>query len=163
MIYKYEYITPDKFDDIILLSDGEYLTGLLFTSEAPKDNYEIKELSIFLETKKYLDIYFSGKIPDFTPKYKIDNLTPFQKEVLSITKTIPFGKVLTYKNIADEIAHNRKGKMSSQAVGGALHVNPICIIIPCHRVIGTNNKLIGYGGGINNKKELLIHEGSYNE
>ena len=163
MIYKYEYTTPDKFDDIILLSDGEYLTGLLFTSEVPKGNYEIKELPIFLETKKYLDIYFSGKNPDFTPKYKIDNLNPFQKEVLSITKTIPFGKVLTYKNIADKIAHNRKGKMSSQAVGGALHVNPICIIIPCHRVIGTNNKLIGYGGGINNKKELLIHEGNYNE
>ena len=69
---------------------------------------------------------------------------------------ISYGKVVTYNDIAIEIA-NKRGikKMSAQAVGGAVGSNPICIIIPCHRVVGTNNKIIGYGGGIKNKIELL--------
>ena len=70
--------------------------------------------------------------------------------------TITFGKVLTYNDIAEIIAKHRKiDKMSAQAVGGAVGWNPICIIIPCHRVVGTNGSLTGYGGGINNKVSLL--------
>ena len=75
--------------------------------------------------------------------------------------TIPFGKILTYNDIAEIIAKRRKiNKMSAQAVGGAVGWNPICIIIPCHRVVGTNGSLIGYGGGINNKVSLLKLEGN---
>ena len=115
--------------------------------------------SIFKKTSKWLDVYFKGNVPDFTPKYKIENLTPFRKEVIDIINEIPFGKTLTYNDIAKIIAKKRGiEKMSSQAVGGAVGWNPICIIIPCHRVVGTNGSLTGYGGGIKNKVALLTLE-----
>ena len=121
-------------------------------------------MPIFDETKKWLDIYFSGKNPDFTPKYKIENLTPFRKQVIGIMNEIPYGKTITYNDIAKEIAKS-KGieRMSAQAVGGAVGWNPICIIIPCHRVIGSDGSLTGYGGGINNKIKLLEIERQRNE
>ena len=163
MIYKYIYETPKDFSNIIMNSDGEFLTGLWF--EYSKDstkhisNCIEKELPIFKETKKWLNIYFSGKEPTFTPKYKIENLTPFRKEVINIMNNIKFGEIITYNDIAKIIANKRKIKrMSPQAVGGAVGWNPICIIIPCHRVIGTNGNLTGYGGGIKNKIALLKNE-----
>lgn len=163
MIYKYSYKTPKEFSNMIMNSDGKYLTGLWF--EDSKDsskhtiNCEEKDLEIFKETSKWLDIYFSGKTPDFTPKYKIENLTPFRQEVIDIMNSIDFGKTVTYGDISKIIAKNRGIKrMSSQAVGGAASRNPICIIIPCHRVVGTNGSLTGYGGGMKNKIALLAHE-----
>lgn len=164
MIYKCLYKTPEEFDDILMNSDGEVLTGLWFkdSKDEKKHNLDSKEknLPIFKETTKWLDIYFSGKIPEFTPKYKINNLTSFRKEVIDIMNKIPYGKIVTYKDISKEIALERNiNKMSSQAVGGAVGWNPICIIIPCHRVIGTNKSLTGYGGGLKNKKALLKLEG----
>ena len=174
MIYKEIYRTPDNFDDMIMSSDGNALTSLLFF--APKtsiiqskpeadcmESGECKEKEmpstvkeIFESTRKWLDIYFSGKQPDFTPAYKLENTTPFRKEVSDIMLSIPFGKIMTYGEIAALIAekHGIK-KMSAQAVGAAVGWNPICIIIPCHRVLGANNKLTGYGGGLKNKIELL--------
>lgn len=165
MIYKWKYKTPEGFTNIYMNSDGENLTGLWFEGSRDSSKHTIdceeKELPIFKETSKWLDIYFSGKNPNFTPKYKINNLTPFRKEVIDIMNTIPFGKVLTYNDIAEIIAKHRKiNKMSAQAVGGAVGWNPICIIIPCHRVVGTNGSLTGYGGGINNKVSLLKLEGN---
>ena len=119
-------------------------------------NFEEKDLPIFDETSRWLDIYFRGKNPDFTPKYKIENLTPFRSQVIDIMNKIPYGKTVTYNDIAKEIAQNRGiEKMSAQAVGGAVGWNPICIIVPCHRVVGTNGSLTGYGGGIQNKVKLL--------
>ena len=114
---------------------------------------------IFKETCKWLDIYFSGKNPDFIPKYKLKNSTPFRGEVTEVMKSIPYGSTISYHDIAKIIASNRGLKrMSSQAVGGAVGWNPICIIIPCHRVVGTNGSLTGYGGGIKNKIALLTLE-----
>lgn len=145
---------------IYLYSDGEYLTGLCFDKSLDmlkhKSNYTEKELNIFKETSKWLDIYFSGHNPDFTPKYKINNLTPFREKVINIMCDIPYGQVITYNDIVCIIA-KEKGikKMSAQAVGGAVGWNPICIIIPCHRVIGKGGNLTGYGGGIDNKIGLL--------
>ena len=164
MIYKYTYKTPKQFSNMIMNSDGEYLTGLWFEGSRDTSKHELnceeKEFPIFKEVCKWLDIYFSGKNPDFTPKYKIDNLTTFRKEVVDIMNTIKYGKLLNYNDISRIIAKNRKiEKMSSQAVGGAVGWNPICIIVPCHRVVGTNGSLTGYGGGINNKVELLKLEG----
>ena len=160
MIYKYTYKTPDNFSDMIMNSDGEYLTGLWF--EGSRDSSkniidcEEKDLEIFKETSKWLDIYFSGENPNFTPKYKIANLTPFRQEIIDIMNSIEYGQTLTYNDISKAIAEKRGIKrMSSQAVGGAVGWNPICIIIPCHRVVGTNGSLTGYGGGIKNKVELL--------
>ena len=165
MTYKYFYKTPTEFDDILLNSDGEYLTGLWFVGSKDSlkhdSNCKEKELPIFKDTIKWLDFYFSGKEPNFTPKYKINNLTPFRKMVIDIMNEIPYGKTITYNDIAKEIA-KIKGieKMSSQAVGGAVGWNPICIIIPCHRVVGSNSSLTGYGGGIKNKVALLTIEGN---
>ena len=163
-MYKYIYKTPKQFSNMIMNSDGKYLTGLCFedSRDSLKHNMNCKEkeLSIFKETSNWLDLYFEGKIPNFTPKYRINNLTPFRKEVLNIMNTIKYGNLLTYNDISKIIAKNRGiEKMSSQAVGGAVGWNPICIIIPCHRVVGTSGSLTGYGGGIKNKVELLKHEG----
>ena len=163
MIYKWIYQTPENFSNIIMDSDGEYLTGLWFEGSRDiskhKTDCEEKDLPIFRETSRWLDIYFNGENPNFTPKYKIENLTPFRQEVIEIMNTIPFGKTLTYNDISKIIAKNKGIKrMSAQAVGGAVGWNPICIIIPCHRVVGTNGSLTGYGGGIKNKVALLTHE-----
>lgn len=166
MMYKQIYKTPEGLDDIILESDGKYLNKLIFFNSKDEDKLckEAKEknLEIFKETSKWLDIYFSGKIPDFTPKYKLMNLSDFTMEVIEYIKEIPYGKTITYGDIARKIAKNKNIKrMSAQAVGGAVSRNPICIIIPCHRILGANNKLTGFGGGINNKIKLLEKEGYY--
>lgn len=163
MTYKYSYQTPQGFSNMIMNSDGEYLTGLWFEGSRDTSKHDInceeKDLPIFKKTSKWLDVYFKGNVPDFTPKYKIENLTPFRKEVIDIINENPFGKTLTYNDIAKIIAKKRGiEKMSSQAVGGAVGWNPICIIIPCHRVVGTNGSLTGYGGGIKNKVALLTLE-----
>lgn len=156
-----EYLSP--LGIIRLESDGEYLTGLWFDKSKDSNkhmvNNEYKNLSIFDETKKWLDIYFSGFNPGFTPKYKVKT-TEFQKSVYEIMLKIPYGKTITYSEIAKEIA-NARGikKMSAQAIGHAVGTNQICIIIPCHRVMGANNNLTGYGGGILNKIKLLELEG----
>lgn len=162
-MYKYFYQTKDDIDDIVLTSDGEALTGLWFVGSFDEtkheSTYEEKALPIFLETKKWLDSYFKGEEPIFTPKYKL-NGTSFKEEVWHILENIPYGQVITYGEIAAMIAKKRGlKKMSSRAVGGAIGKNPICIIIPCHRVVGINNNLTGYGGGINNKIALLRYEG----
>ena len=165
MTYKYMYKTPDAFSNMIMNSDGENLTGLWFedSRDSSKNiiDCEEKELEIFKETSKWLDIYFRGKEPNSTPKYKINNLTPFRKEVIDVMNSIEYGKTVTYNDISKIIAKERCIKrMSSQAVGGAVGWNPICIIIPCHRVVGTNGSLTGYGGGIKNKVALLTLEGN---
>lgn len=165
MNYKYTYKTPSGFSNIIMNSDGKYLTGLWFENSRDTikhtTNCEEKELPIFRLTTKWLDIYFSGKEPEFIPQYKIENLTPFRKGVIDIMNNIPYGKTVSYNDISKIIAKSRSiQKMSSQAVGGAVGWNPICIIIPCHRVVGANKSLTGYGGGIKNKIELLRLEGN---
>lgn len=164
MTYTHRYKTPDGFDDILMNSDGEVLTGLWFEKSSDEKKHDLhgmyngteKACSVFRETCRWLDIYFSGQNPDFTPPYRIENLTAFRSEVIKEMLTIPFGNTVTYGEIASKIAkrHDIK-KMSSRAVGGAVGWNPICIIIPCHRVIGTNGKLTGYGGGVKNKIALL--------
>ena len=158
MFYKKEY--NSSLGIIYMQSDGEFLTGLWFEKSKDSSKHmeecEEKELPIFDLTEKWLDIYFSGDIPNFTPKYKIENLTPFRKQVIDIMNKIPYGETITYNDIAKEIAKNNGIKrMSAQAVGGAVGWNPICIIIPCHRVVGTNGSLTGYGGGMKNKIKLL--------
>lgn len=163
MIYKCMYKTPNEFSNLIMTSDGEYLTGLCFEDSKNASKHQIdfleEYLDIFKETSKWLDIYFSGKTPDFTPKYKLLDLTPFRRNVVDIMKTVKYGKTMTYNDIAKLITKSREiKKMSAQAVGGAVGWNPICIIIPCHRVIGSNGNLTGYSGGIENKVALLKHE-----
>ena len=145
------YVSP--LGNILLAADDEGLTMLGF---AEKKDAVSNGHPILRETWRWLDIYFSGCEPDFTPEFRIDNATPFRKDVLEIVRQIPFGKTLTYGDIAAQIAQERGiEKMSAQAVGGAVGWNPICIIVPCHRVLGANGSLTGYGGGLQNKIELL--------
>lgn len=158
MTYKHEY--PSPLGEITLASDGEYIIGLWFNGQRHFGNTlprqtERKALPIFREAERWLDTYFSGKDPDFLPPLRYDS-TPFRKAVCDIMLTVPYGKTMTYGEIASEIAR-RKGieKMSAQAVGGAVGHNPISLMIPCHRVVGTSGSLTGYGGGIERKVKLL--------
>lgn len=165
-MFKYLYKTTNEYSNLIMISDGDYLLSLKFeTSDYRYNDINYKEefIDIFKETFKSLDAYFNHNSILNVPKYKINNITPFEKMVYDLLIKIPFGKITTYKDIALKIA-NLKGikKMSAQAVGNALKRNPLCIFIPCHRVIGVNN-LGGYNGGINNKISLLKHEGVINE
>lgn len=155
-IYQTIYRTPANFDDLLLTSDKEALIGLNFITTAPKITTTTDELPIFTTTHHWLNLYFSGQNPNFIPHYHIQNATPFRLAVLEIIKQIPFGQTLTYGEIATQIARQRHlSKMSAQAVGNAVGWNPICLIIPCHRVIGAAHNLTGYGGGLNNKIALL--------
>ena len=162
MKYIHTYQTPTGFDDMLLNSDGTHLTALCFehSRDVRKiEHGEPKELPIFEQTVRWLDIYFSGKQPDFTPPYKID-ATPFRQAVIERMLHIPYGQTVTYGSIAGELAAERGlARMSAQAVGGAVGFNPICLIVPCHRVVGANGSLTGYGGGIRNKVALLELEG----
>lgn len=103
-----------------------------------------------------LDQYFNGKRHDFDIAVDLSGLTPFQTRVLAATAKIPFGAVSTYQQIARR-AGNEK---ASRAAGGALNQNPIPIVVPCHRVVGSNGALVGYAGGLDTKRRLLAIEGA---
>ena len=157
MTYIYHY--DSLIGKITMASDGEALIGLWFDgqkyfADSVQGTCVEKSLPIFDDTTKWLDIYFGGKQPDFTPNIKI-LATPFRKVIAEIMLTIPYGKTMTYKDIARIISP----KMSAQAVGSAVGHNKISILIPCHRVIGSNNNLTGYAGGIERKEILLEIEG----
>lgn len=161
MTYTYQYQSP--LGKITLFCNGTELTGLWFDGQkyfgdTVSGEYTEKPLPIFKQTVRWLDIYFSGQAPDFTPPLKMET-TPFRKAVWEIMLTIPFGQTMTYGEIAKRIAEQKGiAKMSAQAVGGAVGHNSISLIIPCHRVVGTNGSLTGYAGGIDRKVQLLTLE-----
>ena len=147
-----------------MAGDGEALTGLWFDGQEHEaetlcaDHAE-GDLPVFEETKRWLDLYFSGRIPDFTPALHLRG-TAFRRDVWEILLTIPRGSVTTYGEIASHIAAQRGLEhMSAQAVGGAVGHNPVSIIVPCHRVVGADGSLTGYAGGIERKAWLLALEG----
>lgn len=145
---------------MLLAADDAGLTGLWFEGQkyfarCLGRETEEKEMPVFAEAKRWLDIYFSGKEPDFTPPLHFIG-TDFQKEVWDILCTIPYGQTMTYGAIADQIAKKRGlSRMSAQAVGGAVGHNNLSIIVPCHRVVGSDGSLTGYAGGIERKTFLL--------
>lgn len=148
---------------ITMGSNGNQLTGLWFEGQKyfdhpSGDRPQHLSLPIFDETRTWLDVYFQGKRPTFTPPMLLND-TPFRRTVWQLLLTIPYGETTTYKDIARKWARQHGVKsMSSQAVGGAVGRNPISIIIPCHRVIGTNGSLTGYAGGMDRKRWLLQWE-----
>ena len=158
MIFIQHYDSP--MGGILLAADEVGLTGLwfdgqkYFARDLPAERIE-RNTPALSETGRWLDIYFSGKEPGFLPPLRYDT-TPFRKRICDIMLTIPYGKTMTYGEIAAEAARQQGlAKMSAQAVGGAVGHNPISLMIPCHRVVGTNGSLTGYGGGIQRKKALL--------
>lgn len=162
MLYTSKY--KSSVGDILLAADEVGLTGLWFEgskhfADTLPDKYIRQETEILKETKKWLDVYFSGKEPSFTPPLHPSG-TEFRQAVWRILLQIPYGRTTTYGEIASQIARGRnKSRMSAQAVGGAVGHNEISIIIPCHRVIGRDGSLTGYGGGIDRKVALLKLEG----
>ena len=163
MEYTAHYESP--LGGITLSSDGEALLGLWFDGQkffaatlAP--DHEERALPVFDLAKRWLEVYFSGRDPGFTPPLRM-NGTAFRRAVWEILLTIPFGRTMTYGEIAAELAR-REGvaRMSAQAVGGAVGHNPISLIVPCHRVIGADGTLTGYGGGLERKRFLLALEGA---
>ena len=158
MQYISHYQSP--LGGILLGADDTGLTGLWFEGQKYfalylDKEHEEKEIPLFNEAKRWLDIYFSGKEPDFTLPLHFTG-TEFQNEVWEILYSIPYGKTMPYGEIAGQIAARRGiSHMSAQAVGGAVGHNEISIIVPCHRVVGANGILTGYAGGIEKKIALL--------
>ena len=164
MIYTNSYESP--LGNILLAGDEQGLTGLWFTEGGRYIGLGLKkeafhrETDYFDQTKEWLDIYFSGRDPGFFPQIHLVG-SDFRNRVGEIMCRIPYGKTVTYGWIADKLAKEHGlERMSAQAVGGAVGHNPICIIVPCHRVVGSNGSLTGYGGGIQRKKALLELEGN---
>ena len=162
-LYRYPYHTPNGMDDLVMLSDGDALTGLLFEG-SPNARKLLPlgkevELPVFDDTRRWLDIYFGGREPNFTPRYRIDGMTSFRKAVTECMCYIPYGSLTTYGTIATVLAKTMGHPIAAQAVGGAVGWNPLCIIVPCHRVVGAGGLMTGYGGGIHNKIALLKLEG----
>ena len=160
-MYISEYNSP--MGKIIISADDYGVTGLWFYGAkyfgSVLDNENItKSTRDIRDAEKWLDIYFSGGIPGFTPRLHFIG-TPFRQMIWHILLEIPYGSTITYGDISKRAA-NQMGieSMSAQAVGGAVGHNPISLIVPCHRVIGTNGSLTGYAGGIDKKKRLLCFE-----
>ena len=158
MVYTCKY--KSLIGDILLAADEIGLTGLWFEGQKyfantlPED-YVPQETKILTEAKKWLDVYFSGEEPKFTPPLRPTG-SVFRQEVWKILLQIPYGQTITYGEIACKMAEMKNtSHMSAQAVGGAVGHNEISIIIPCHRVVGTNGSLTGYAGGIDKKISLL--------
>lgn len=142
---------------------GCWLEGQKYFQDQIQSEIIINDnLAIFEKTKYWLDRYFRGEKPEISELQLLPKGSEFRLRIWQILCEIPYGEVITYGDIAKKIAKERgNDKMSAQAVGGAVGHNPICIIIPCHRVIGANGKLTGYAGGVENKIKLLEHENLY--
>ena len=163
MIYLTEY--HSAIGDITIASDGDAVVGLWFE----KSRYfgstvgtegEYREVPVLVQCKEWLDIYFTGQNPGLLPPVRLRG-TPFRMDVWQMLLAIPYGTTVTYGDIAGKIAV-RYGleTMSAQAVGGAVGHNPIGILVPCHRVVGSNGSLTGYAGGLHRKATLLRLEKS---
>ncbi len=162
MQYTTTYQSP--LGEILLAADDIGLTGLWFDGEkfyadSLDPEHEERMVPVFELVKKWLDIYFSGRKPDFMPPVHMIG-SEFRRQVWKILREIPYGETITYGALAKRIAEEKGLKrMSAQAVGGAVGHNEISIIMPCHRVVGSDGSLTGYAGGIDKKERLLMLEG----
>ena len=158
MIYTQHYESP--LGGILLAADETGLTGLWFDGEKYyADNlaaeHEARDTQALGASKRWLDVYFAGKEPDFLPPLHPIG-SAFRQEVWQLLLEIPYGQTTTYGALARRLAERRGLRhMSAQAVGGAVGHNEISILIPCHRVVGTSGSLTGYAGGIDKKLSLL--------
>ncbi len=166
IVMNYTSCYKSPLGDILLSADDTGLTGLWFYGQkyfalSLDKEHEENELEIFRTAKKWLDIYFSGREPDFNvPLHLIG--TSFRKDVWEILRSVPYGSTVTYGEVARRLAQKRGlSHMSAQAAGNAVGHNPISIIVPCHRIIGANGNLTGYAGGIDKKIQLLKLESAF--
>ncbi len=150
------YNTP--VGKIAIQDNGSAITNIDFYGDIVNEDFNIKETKLIKETAKQLHEYFSGKRKKFDLPLAPQG-TPFQQKVWDALQQIPYGETRSYKEIAIEIGQDN----AYRAVGMANNKNPIAIIIPCHRVIGSNGKLVGYASGLNIKEQLLLLEQNYNQ
>ena len=159
---EYKRHIPSPLGQILLTGNSMGITGVQFVDDQDCPNYihtpeAVK--AIFSQAEKWIRAYFAGEKPAELPSLQL-HCTPFQQEVYKILLSIPYGTTVTYGQIAKMIAVSKGKRMSAQAVGGAVRKNPISLMIPCHRVIGSNGSLTGYSGGLHRKKKLLELENS---
>ena len=166
MNYQITYRSPIGNMMIVCDADRKYITGVwiegqkYFQSTLSERPACGKGIPVLQKAKDWLDAYFAGKkpVPSVLPLKPAGSV--FRQDIWKILCEIPYGSVLTYGEIAKQMALKMgREAMSAQAVGGAVAHNPISVIIPCHRIIGTNGSLTGYAGGIEKKIKLLEHEG----
>ena len=164
MYYSTTY--PSPVGTITLACDGDNLVGLWMEGQKyhgdtiPEEMTKKNDMPVFDAVKKWLDRYFAGEKPAISELPLAPIGGEFRRGVWGILCEIQYGKVTTYGDIAKRMAVKmNKKSMSSQAVGRAVGHNPISIIIPCHRVVGSNGSLTGYAGGISKKVKLLELEG----
>lgn len=160
----YSYYQNSPVGKLLMTSDGQNLTALQMNTQRynllQSDWIKQDDLEVFHKTTQWLNDYWQRKKPPLKDLALKPQGSDFRQKVWKILQEIPYGQYLTYGDIARRIAQEYGiTKMSAQAVGGAVGHNPICIIIPCHRVIGSNGNLTGYDGGIDKKIILLQHEG----
>lgn len=165
MYYQADYSSP--LGTVTLASDGVSLVGLWIEGQkyhggtVTEAMVRDDDLQVFKDVKNWLGKYFAGHKPSISDLPLAPLGGEFRKAVWNVLCEIPYGEYITYKDIAEILAEKMdKESMSCQAVGGAVGHNPISIIIPCHRVVGSNGSLTGYAGGIDKKVKLLEHEGA---
>lgn len=158
MTYIQHYASP--LGGILLAANDIGLTGLWFDGQKyyadtlPAEHIE-RETPILTDAKRWLDVYFTGNEPDFKPPLHPVG-SAFRQKVWKLLLQIPYGQAVTYGELARQLAEKQGAEhMSAQAVGCAVGHNPISLIIPCHRVVGTHGSLTGYAGGIDKKIMLL--------
>lgn len=163
-IYYSIYMSP--VGQLTIASDGENVIGLwiegqkYFGRTLSSEKILAKDMAVLKQTVDWLERYFAGEKPLPSELPLVPEGSEFRQAVWDILCEIPYGEVITYGDIAKKItAMKGVDTMSAQAVGGAVGHNPISIIIPCHRVVGSNGSLTGYAGGMERKQWLLAHEG----
>ncbi len=163
---QYTAVYPSPVGRLTLSSDGAALTGLwlegqkYFAATLPAGAAPEEDLPAFAAARQWLDSYFAGERPDIEVLSLAPRGSEFQRMIWKLLREIPYGELTTYRELAAEAARRiGRGSMSAQAVGGAVAHNPISIIIPCHRVVGSGGSLTGYAGGVERKLWLFRHEG----
>ena len=160
-------VVDSPLGEMLLAGDESGLTGLWFAGQKyfgaglqpGAAQAEAAEIPALAAARRWLDVYFSGREPDFLPPLHLVG-TPFRVCVWRQLLKIPYGETITYGALAARVARAQGlPRMSAQAVGGAVGHNPISVIVPCHRVIGAGGNLTGFGGGISRKLQMLEHEG----
>lgn len=150
---KYLYTTIEGLDDLLIEVEEGKLSAIRFRGDESAQTIPGQADPVLQKTVQWLDAYFAGKRPKNEVRDEI-SATPFQKKVWSAACTIPYGTTWTYEQLAAHLGMSK----GARAVGNALGANPLCLLVPCHRVIRKDGSYAGYNGGIENKRALLEFE-----
>ena len=154
---KYGFIYDTDIGKLVITEDGKGIDGVIFDENNISKEYSIRETELLKKAISQIKEYLTGKRQEFDLPISINRGTEFQRKVWNVLTKIPYGETRSYKDIAEMV----NSPKAYRAVGTANNKNPIYIIIPCHRVIGSDGKLVGYGGGIHIKEKLLDLENRY--